>query len=220
MSRFPEGFEPNRSLYLGAEAEIWLGTWMDLLVVSKIRRSKGYRLEQLNQRIIGSRTAKEANLMHEAKLAGIPTPVIYHVNPVTGVIIMSYVEGIPLKEALSTERESIAEKAGSMVNRLHRVRISHGDLTPSNILVRGESMIFLDFGLGEITAETEKLAEDLNVMKLALDSMFGKSGKSYWQRFVDGYVKRGGDQSRSILQRLEEIGSRGRYRRRGTHEQT
>lgn len=218
MSRFPEGFEPDRSLYLGAEAEIWLGTWMDLLVVAKIRRSKGYRLEQLNQRLIGSRTAKEANLMHEAKLAGIPTPVIYHVNPVTGVIIMSFVEGVPLKEILSAERESIVQKAGTMVSRLHKASISHGDLTPSNILVQEENMIFLDFGLGEKTSETEKLAEDLNVMKLALDSMFGELGKSHWQRFVHGYVEGGGDQSRSVLRRLEEIGARGRYRRRDVHE--
>ena len=214
MSKFPEGFEPARSLYVGAEAEIWLGRWMDMVVVAQIRRSKGYRPKQLDERMIESRTIREANLIHEAKSAGIPTPFIYHVNPVTGAIIMSYIYGTPLKELLMSKHEPVLKRAGIMAGRLHEAHISHGDLTPSNMIVRDGEVVLLDFGLGEKTSELEKFAEDLNVMKRSLDSSFGEHSSTYWNEFEEGYVECGGDFAKSVLERLDEVWARGRYKRR------
>ena len=47
------------------------------------------------------RTVHEPQLMHEAKAAGVPTPLIYMVNVPEASITMQYIEGQQIKQLLN-----------------------------------------------------------------------------------------------------------------------
>ena len=64
----------------GAEASLYLANWHERKVVIKVRIPKRYRPEALDKQIRSYRTVHEPQLMHEAKAAGVPTPLIYMVN--------------------------------------------------------------------------------------------------------------------------------------------
>ncbi len=214
MSDFPEGFEPERVLYSGAESKIWLGTWMDRRIVLKQRLPKAYRNGELDEGLRISRTTGEALSLHECKLAGVRAPYVYYVNPKTGTILMSYVEGPTLTELLRKGNGSWVRPAGSSVGKLHTQGISHGDLTPSNLLVSGDEVVLLDFGLSERTNDIERFAEDLNVMIGALKSLVGERWEYLWEEFESGYLEEGSPRCRETIERLKLVQGRGRYRRK------
>ena len=214
MSEFPGEFIPEELLYRGAEAELWLGTWLNMKVVLKKRIKKGYRVRELDDELIKSRTLKEASLLYEAKKAGIKAPYVLHVNPVKGWLIMSFIEGKSLTEVIQEENEELLSKVGRDIYLMHSSKIYHGDLTPSNIIVVNHEPYFIDFGLGEKVSDIEKFAEDLNVLQKSLQSKFGESYYKKWKAIVNGYITQGGETSREIIDRLNEINKRGRYKQR------
>src|SRR5512137_2919272 len=130
----------------GAEADLYLDDWYGIKVIRKIRTIKEYRLPILDQSIRNERTIHEAQIMHDAKLAGVPTPTIYFIDLATTTIIMEYIDGKRLKDILNElplyERKKICETLGNFIGRLHRKKIIHGDLTTSNIIVDQNSKIF------------------------------------------------------------------------------
>lgn len=213
-SGFPEGFEPERMLYSGAESQIWLGQWMERRAVLKLRAPKGYRNAQLDETLRKSRTAGEALSLYECKRGGVRAPYVYHVNPNGGSIVMSYVKGRTLTDLLRSGDFKHARQAGVLIGRLHAQGISHGDLTPSNLLVSDGEVVLLDFGLSERTGDVEKLAEDLNVMVGALQSLVGEKWTKVWEDFESGYLESGSPSCAAALERLKQVRGRGRYRRK------
>jgi len=214
-SNFPEGFEPERLLYSGAESNIWLGTWMGRRTVLKHRLPKGYREEAIDEGLRESRTIREALSLHECKGAGVRAPYVYHVNPSQGTILMSYVEGETLTNSLRRSEPHWARSAGVSVGKLHAQGISHGDLTPSNVLISGGEIVLLDFGLSERTDDAEKFAEDLNVMRGAIESLVGHRWSVIWKEFESGYLEGSSSLGKGIVERLKLVRERGRYVRRG-----
>ena len=85
----------------GAEASLYLADWHGRKVVVKVRIPKRYRPEALDEQIRSYRTVHEPQLMHEAKAAGVPTPLIYMVNVPEASITMEYVEGQQIKQLLN-----------------------------------------------------------------------------------------------------------------------
>ena len=85
----------------GAEASLYLADWHGRKVVVKVRVPKRYRPEALDEQIRSYRTVHEPQLMHEAKAAGVPTPLIYMVNVPEASITMQYVEGQQIKQLLN-----------------------------------------------------------------------------------------------------------------------
>ena len=85
----------------GAEASLYLADWHGRKVVVKVRIPKRYRPEALDEQIRSYRTVHEPQLMHEAKAAGVPTPLIYMVNVAEASITMEYVEGQQIKQLLN-----------------------------------------------------------------------------------------------------------------------
>jgi tRNA A-37 threonylcarbamoyl transferase component Bud32 len=47
-----------------------------------------------------------------------------------------------------------------------------------------------------------------------LQSKFGESYYKKWKAIVNGYITQGGETSREIIDRLNEINKRGRYKQR------
>src|SRR5208337_1573411 len=138
----------------GAEASLYLADWHDRKVVVKVRIPKKYRPAALDEQIRSYRTVHEPQLMHEAKAAGVPTPLIYMVNVPEASITMEYVEGQQIKQLLNKapqhKRQKLCIEIGKLIGKLHSHGLIHGDLTTSNMILSREGKIFfVDFGLGE-----------------------------------------------------------------------
>lgn len=206
----PQGCTRVRALYQGAEAVIDLCEWMGATVIVKTRVAKGYRVRELDESIRRSRTVREASLLNAAKKAGVNTPFIYHVNPVEGWIVMSYVEGESLRSLQGSNAfPSLVRVLGEMVGRLHSAGIVHGDLTPANVIISGGRLTLIDFGLGEYSNEVEKKAEDIYTLFSSLAAL-PDSGKLA-EGFLESYRSSAGESAAKVEERLREIGRRGRY---------
>jgi len=201
----------------GAEANLYLEDWHDRKVVMKRRISKSYRLKILDTKLRSFRTIHEAQIMHEAKRSGVPTPTIYLVDPKEYTIIMEYILGKRLKEALeetsSKDRDKLCQLAGSQIAMLHQSNIIHGDLTTSNMILTAEEKIFfIDFGLSYYSIELEDLGVDLHLMKRALNSTHYLHADKCFNQVILGYKRLSGSKRASeVVHKVREIERRGRY---------
>jgi TP53 regulating kinase-like protein len=199
----------------GAEADLYLAEFSEVYfpwnrekVLIKKRIGKGYRQPELDHELRLRRTVHEAKLLHEAK-SYVHTPVLYEVDTETCTLVMEYVEGVRAKDGMT---EDIAERIGAYIARLHEGGIVHGDLTTSNIILKGSFIYFIDFGLGEFTTELEPQAVDLHLLKQTLKSTHYAHWKKLWKKILKGYRIR--DTSQNVIERIREIEKRGRYSKR------
>jgi len=201
----------------GAEANLYLVDWHGRKAVLKKRLPKEYRPKMLDEQIRVYRTIHEPQLMHEAKRAGVPTPIIFLVDHKSKTIVMEYIEGKQVKQMLNevskSQRQSLCFRIGELIGRLHEYGIVHGDLTTSNLILRSEGKIFfLDFGLGDKTKELEARGVDLHLMKRALQSTHYKFADECFESAIMGYsTVLGPETSENVLEKIKEIEKRGRY---------
>ena len=201
----------------GAEARLYLTEWHGRKVIVKMRFPKKYRPSELDEQIRVYRTAHESQLMHEAKLAGVPTPTIFLVDISNAAITMEFIEGNQVKHLLdkiSTEgRKKLCTKLGELIGKLHGQGVIHGDLTTSNMILNADDKVFLvDFGLGEKSIELEAKGVDLHLMKRALQSTHYQFAEECFQNVIDGYSKvLGPEETTKVLEKIKQIERRGRY---------
>ena len=201
----------------GAEASLYLADWNEKKVIVKTRIPKRYRPEALDRQIRSYRTLHEPQLMHEAKAAGVPTPLIYMVNVPKASITMEYLEGQQIKQLLKNipkdERQRICIEIGELIGKLHRHGLIHGDLTTSNMILSPEGKIFfVDFGLGEKTIEVEAQGVDLHLMKRALQSTHYQFWEECFKNVLYGYSSiLGVEATEKVFEKIKEIQRRGRY---------
>jgi TP53 regulating kinase-like protein len=182
--------------------------------VFKERVKKSYREELLDDSLRTGRTKKEAKLIALAKKAGVPTPSITDVDVKEGVIEMTHVKGDKLKDILNEmpgeEREKVFKTIGKQIGKLHKHHIIHGDLTTSNMILSGDRVYFIDFGLGEINESVESKGVDLLLFKKALQSAHWKVAEECLSAAFDAYMK-GYKKAEEVFERLKVIERRGRY---------
>jgi TP53 regulating kinase-like protein len=201
----------------GAEASLYLAEWQGRRVIIKARLPKKYRPAQLDKQIRNYRTIHEPQLMHEAKAAGVATPLIYLVNVPESTIIMQYIEGQQVKgllnKATKNDRHAICVGIGKSVARLHRAGLIHGDLTTSNMIQALDGRIFfVDFGLGEKNIELEAKGIDLHLLKRALQSTHYMFWEECFQAVLCGYTSvLGVELAEKVYEKTREIERRGRY---------
>ncbi len=201
----------------GAEASLFLADWHGRKVVIKVRIPKRYRPEALDEQIRSYRTVHEPQLMHEAKAAGVPTPLIFMVNVAEASITMEYVEGQQIKQLLNTipqgKRRELCISIGELIGKLHRQGLIHGDLTTSNMILSPEGKIFfVDFGLGEKNSELEAEGVDLHLMKRALQSTHYQFWEECFKDVLCGYSSvLGSEATEKVYEKIKEIERRGRY---------
>ena len=208
---------PGMLLKKGAEASLYLVDWHERKVIVKVRVPKKYRAKELDEQIRNYRTVHEAQLMHEAKAAGVSTPLIYMVNVPESSITMEYIEGTQVKQLINivakAERHDLCLKIGEFIARLHKHGLIHGDLTTSNIILSTNGQVFfVDFGLGEKNIELEAKGVDLHLLKRALQSTHYPFWEECLQSVLCGYTSvLGVELAEKVYEKIREIERRGRY---------
>ncbi len=200
----------------GAEAVLYKSTLWGLPVLVKYRKPKPYRNPQLDHHLRSTRTLMEAKILSEVKKLGIPAPTVYWVNLKQCIIVMSFLEGIVLKEALPRlSEEEIKEvffKLGEYAGAMHSRGIVHGDLTTSNVILRGGTPCLIDFGLSDYSKDLEHHAVDVHLMVRALESTHYSLKDLCLSSFAEGYAHIAGERyARLVKERVDEIRKRGRY---------
>jgi Kae1-associated kinase Bud32 len=194
--------------------------------ILKDRIKKNYRITQIDIPLRKQRTRTEAKLLAETRRAGVPTPQVLEVSETK--IVMEEIKGETLKILFTNPKENkrkseIAYNIGQLIARLHKAGIVHGDLTSSNIILRAENnnssqeqainnIIFIDFGLGFFSSRTEDYAQDLAVLKEALQSTHFSLFNQLWKEVTRGYGQ--WSEASKVFKVLKAIETRGRYIKR------
>ena len=131
----------------GAEARLYLGTYLGQRALVKERFSKKYRHPDLDARLTKDRSKAEVRALIKCKNIGIRTPKLYHVDQ--NKIVMEYVDCPTARDyirkvlnnenTVNSDQKIILQQLGSRIGvilaQLHQNHVIHGDLTTSNILV-------------------------------------------------------------------------------------
>jgi bifunctional N6-L-threonylcarbamoyladenine synthase / protein kinase Bud32 len=204
---------PSHLIEKGAEANICPDQWMNQEVLRKERVGKNYRIKEIDHQLRKRRTRSEAKLLHSAKTCGVITPILLDVDKKNHAIIMEKILGTPVKDVLDSsplpKTKLIGEKIGENIARLHNCGIIHGDLTSGNMILKGDDVVFIDFGLGKISDLTEDKGTDLLVFKKALAGIHFKIAEECFTSILDGYKK--SDDYEDVMLKLNEIEGRRRY---------
>jgi Kae1-associated kinase Bud32 len=211
---------PGRLLYRGAEADLFRGSWEGLDAVFKVRKRLPYRLRELDDAIRRQRTIHESEMIGMAKGAGVSAPHLYFVDPASSTMVMEFVDGDRLKDVVPAmspdELKSFFRLLGRDIARLHGSGIMHGDLTTANIVRKGGSLVFLDFGLSIHSDRVEDHAVDLRLIKETLSGAHSGVAQAAMAHLLEGYREGvGAVRARQVQKQLLSIERRGRYARLG-----
>lgn len=197
----------------GAEGSVYRTTFLGRDAIVKVRSPKGYRIPEMDRRIRNQRIRTEARLVREARRAGLRTPVIYYIDAEDGALVMEDVRGETVKQHLDEHPEdsgAICRAIGRDIAAMHNARISHGDLTTSNMILTGDGRVcFIDFSMGSSMVETEDMGVDLRLLERAFSSAHPKLGRAY-EDLVAAYCETKTD-SGQVMAKVREIKDRGRY---------
>eukprot|EP01026_Neomeris_dumetosa_P033515 TRINITY_DN26761_c0_g1_i1.p1 TRINITY_DN26761_c0_g1~~TRINITY_DN26761_c0_g1_i1.p1 ORF type:complete len:160 (-),score=30.19 TRINITY_DN26761_c0_g1_i1:83-562(-) len=155
--------------------------------------------------------------MLKARKIGIPTPVVYMIDLDHGCICMEKIDGKTLKlvideQQLSEEvQQKLLESVGLLIAKLHDNGIVHGDLTTSNLLVKGQGdVVMIDFGLSQNSQLSEDKAVDLYVLERAFVSAHSDRPQLFEE--VKKSYKKHSKMWCSTLNKFAEVRMRGRKR--------
>lgn len=210
--------------FQGAEARVFFGTYGGKRAVKKERFEKKYRHPDLDQQLRKQRTRAEVKSLSRVRDK---CPRIAHLIPhvlfsdTSTIIMEEVVDGrmcvdvIREETAAGRDTDKLFQAMGSMIGELHGAGIVHGDLTTCNLLVKGEEVLAIDFGLSSSSCSDEDRAVDLYVLERALQSS-GVSDDRF-SVLLSAYTDILGQNSsekvvQSVIKRLELVRSRGRKR--------
>ena len=171
--------------------------------VRKRRVPKEYRHPALDETIRAERTAAEARLTSQARRAGVPTPLVWDVDPAESTIRFEHVGEADLAADLAVEP---VRDVGRHLATIHEAGFVHGDPTTRNVRI-GDRTWLIDFGLGFYTGHVEDHAMDLHVFRQSIDAT-AADPEPLKTAVMAGYREVG---SEAVVERLAEIEDRGRY---------
>lgn len=186
----------------GAEAEVEI----EDETVIKRRNRKKYRHPELDSRLVKERTSTEEELLARAKRYGVNVPDVEEKKDRT--LVLERLHGEPLKEV--AEKKEVFEQLGENVAYLHSAGIIHGDLTTSNAILSDDSVFLIDFGLAFRSERDEDRAVDIHLLKQMLETSHPEIAETAWSNFLEGYSEI--EDSEDVLEQLEEVEKRGRYK--------
>ncbi|NCO18328.1 Kae1-associated kinase Bud32 [Candidatus Pacearchaeota archaeon CG1_02_30_18] len=194
----------------GAEALIYF----DGKQVIKERTPKSYRLPELDKKIIKRRTKSETKILKKASsISNVPCP---NESKKEGIILIPLIEGDKLSEKLNSYEKKkqieVMKKIGKETSKIHKEGIIHGDLTTSNMILKGNEVYIIDFGLGSLNGKDEQKGVDIHLLKEALDSKHFENSKNLFLAFKKGYESLNKNESKKVFEKLKKIEKRGRYK--------
>ena len=231
----------------GAEGKIYIGEFLSKKCIIKERFEKKYRLKELDKKLTKNRMLNESRNIARASKLGVNVPTLYFVDLLERKIYMEYIENscqlkVLLQSIYSLEDispyqsllDKISNDLGNMLSKLHSGDLIHGDLTPSNIILKVKEdtnsdlinnaeqiiiknknydyMYLIDFGLSfmtlSVTSRLEDKAVDLYVLKRAIISSNPKS-EELFEKAMDIYKKNCID-GEEIIERYKKVEMRGR----------
>jgi len=210
--------------YQGAEATVEVGP--ERVVKRRVPRS--YRHPALGERLRRGRTRREARLTSQARRQGVPTPVVYDVDPREATVTFDAVGDADLRGALTDAR---VRAVGRHLATLHDAGIVHGDPTTRNVRVgtdtgeTGQSLdsadggdgdgsaewrtYLIDFGLGYTSRDEEDHAVDLHVFASSLAGTAADAARL--REAAERAYRETSDRGDIVLDRLRAVEGRGRY---------
>jgi len=179
--------------------------------VRKDRPKKNYRIDQIDDKLRGQRTRREAKILERLAKAGVPVPELTSVDDKKMFIDMSFLDGSKLRDVLD-ESPKLAYEFGLLVGRMHKEDVVHGDLTTSNVIRASEKLHLIDFGLSFVSVKVEDKAVDLHVLDRALESTHFAVYPVAFDSVLLGY-KEGNPNHAGVIERLEVVRARGRNKK-------
>ena len=190
----------------GAEAKLFLE---DKKII-KERFAKNYRIKEIDNKLRGFRTRREAKILQKLEAINFPSPKLIKSNDKENIIIEK-IEGKLVKDVLEKrDYKKLCAETGKKVAVLHNSAIIHGDLTTSNMILNKE-IYLIDFGLSFFSEKSEDKAVDLHLLKEALESKHYKIWEDAFKIVLEAYKKEA-KRANETLKRLEQVEKRGRYR--------
>ena len=190
----------------GAEAKLFLE---DNKVI-KNRFPKSYRIKEIDDKLRGFRTRREAKILQKLHAINFPSPKLIK-NDEKENLIIEKIGGKLIKDVLEkSDYKKLCSEIGKKIAILHNISIIHGDLTTSNMMLN-KQIYFIDFGLSFFSEKPEDKAVDLHLLKEGLESKHYRIWEECFKCALDAYKKEAkrGDET---LKRLEVVEKRGRYR--------
>jgi len=204
----------------GAEANLIYGHWFGKEVIFKQRIRKGYRTEQIDKKLRVNRTLNEAKALIRVKNYGVNVPQVYEIDTKNSSIVMRYIKGEKLKEALNSitnaKKMQYLKEVGKNISILHKNGHIHGDITTSNVIItKSQDIFIIDFGLHDYSDYIEDKSTDLHLFKRVLISSHGNDFKICFEAFLEGYREGYGPERikecEEIIKNITTIETRGRY---------
>eukprot|EP00270_Netrium_digitus_P012178 TRINITY_DN3937_c0_g1_i6.p1 TRINITY_DN3937_c0_g1~~TRINITY_DN3937_c0_g1_i6.p1 ORF type:complete len:273 (+),score=55.16 TRINITY_DN3937_c0_g1_i6:32-820(+) len=232
----------------GAEARIFRATFCGRPAVVKERFQKRYRHPSLDEKISIRRLHGEVRSMLKARKLGVSTPTVYAVDAVRRTITLERIKGHCVSDLLlqlsgGESEEKIAAKVARMIGqavaKLHDGGLIHGDLTASNMILRGShgfvaqevsssgavenetwegqgseckpQLVMIDFSLAFSSTIAEDKAMDLFTLERSLLAFLPSKHGNIMEQVVDSY-RRSSRLWSPTLNRLAHVRMRGRKR--------
>lgn len=235
-----------KSLFTGSESRVFL----DENRIIKYRVPKKYRLVEIDEQIRAKRTQKEIKIIRKLKEGVVNVPEVIEMDEKSvekivnyfkkesnsefyesesvfkdtrqASVVMSHIEGKSLHEMFRDGNCTVEmlKKFGKMIFRVHSLGIIHGDVTPSNIMVKDRELFLIDFGLSFYSVRWEDRAVDVWMLEKILRSLFSDSvllkteaennHKNHFDYFLEGYLEVIGKEKETFMAKLLEVRERGR----------
>lgn len=190
----------------GAEAKLFL----EKGGILKNRFKKSYRIKEIDDKLRGFRTRREAKILDKLQAISFPAPKLIK-NDEKENLLIEKINGKLIKDVLEkSDYQELCREIGKKVAILHNNTIIHGDLTTSNMIFNKE-IYFIDFGLSFFSEKAEDKAVDLHLLKEGLESKHYKIWEECFKCVLEAYKKEA-KKSHETLKRLEAVEKRGRYR--------
>lgn len=194
----------------GAEASIY----KEKDTIIKHRTVKSYRNKDIDEKLRRFRTRREAKILQKLEAIGFPAPkLLKDIDEISMKIEMEHIDGEKLRDFLHKNHKKLSYEVGKKVAKLHENDIIHGDLTTSNMIIKGE-IYFIDFGLSFFSKKAEDKAVDLHLLKRALESKHHLIFEECFAEVIKAY-KEHYKEHKAVLDRLEEVENRGRNKKKG-----
>lgn len=205
-----------KSVGQGAEAIVYEGMFFGKQCILKQRLPKTYRHPDLDLRLLRQRTVQEIRCLGRL-LNIISVPRIFSVFPLNYSFIMEKINGQKVKDYLIELSEKfsplIIGKIAKTIALMHNSNIVHCDLTTSNMIIssQNDNQIYLiDFGLSQVSKDSEEKAVDLYVLERSLGSVHSDIPQVFDLLLKEYFNTVNGREQ--IHTKLKEVQQRGRKR--------